>query len=62
MEMMRANVYDKPGHCEITQVPVPEIEPHQVLIKVMSCGILQRSGCGPCPGRIPGKIPTAERP
>ena len=25
MKMMRANVYDKPGHCEITQV--------------MSCGI-----------------------
>ena len=39
MDMMKANVYDKPGHCEVKQVPVPEIGPHQVLIKVMSCGI-----------------------
>lgn len=39
MEMMKANVYDRPGHCEITEVPVPETAPHQVLIKVMSCGI-----------------------
>lgn len=34
MDMMKANVYDKPGHCEVKQVPVPEIGPHQVLIKV----------------------------
>lgn len=49
MEMMRANVYDKPGHCEITQVPVPEIGPHQVLIKVMSCGICKGVRTWPLP-------------
>ena len=39
MDMMKANVYDKPGHCEVKQVPVPVIGLHQGLINVMSCGI-----------------------
>lgn len=39
MKMMRANVYDKPQHCSIVEVPVPKVKDDQVLIKVMSAGI-----------------------
>ena len=47
MDMMKANVYDKPGHCEVKQVPVPEIGPHQVLIT--------------CSRWIPCRVPTVKR-
>ena len=57
MEMMRANVYDKPGHCEITQVPVPEIGPHQVLIKVMSCGICKGADVALAQGGFLARFP-----
>ena len=57
MEMMRANVYDKPGHCEITRVPVPEIGPHQVLIKVMSCGICKGADVALAQGGFLARFP-----
>ena len=37
--MMRAQVIEAPGKMVLKQVPVPEISPDEVLIKVSMCGI-----------------------
>lgn len=36
---MRAGVYRGPGRVEVEQVPVPEIGPGEVLVRVAACGI-----------------------
>lgn len=37
--IMKAAVYHEPRHITLEQVPIPEIGPHDVLIKVHACGI-----------------------
>jgi D-arabinose 1-dehydrogenase-like Zn-dependent alcohol dehydrogenase len=39
MKTMRAAVVEEPYRMKITQVPVPEINDDEVLIKVKYCGI-----------------------
>ncbi|MDD3921872.1 MAG: alcohol dehydrogenase catalytic domain-containing protein, partial [Eubacteriales bacterium] len=36
---MRAILYTNPKEFSVAEVPTPECKPHQVLIKVMACGI-----------------------
>ncbi|KAI1794472.1 NADP+-dependent D-mannitol dehydrogenase [Ganoderma leucocontextum] len=36
---MEAIYYEKPGIFELATVPIPEVKPHQVLIKVTCCGL-----------------------
>jgi L-iditol 2-dehydrogenase len=36
---MRAGVYREKGEVRVEEVPVPEVGPHEVLIKVAACGI-----------------------
>lgn len=57
MEMMKANVYDKAGHCQVIQVPVPDIAPNQVLIKVMACGICKGADVALANGGFLAKFP-----
>ena len=38
-KMMKAAVFEKPGEIKVKEVPVPEIGPREVLIKVMFTGI-----------------------
>lgn len=39
MTKMKALVYDRPERFDIKEVPIPDIAPNQVLVKVMSCGV-----------------------
>lgn len=57
MKMMRANIYDKPGHCEIKEVPVPACGPKQVIIKVMSAGICKGADVPLSKGGFLAKFP-----
>lgn len=57
MNTMRANVYEKPGSCGIRQVPIPECGEHQVLIKVMSCGICKGADVALARGSFLARFP-----
>ena len=50
MATMRAQVLERPYHYELKEVPIPEINDDEVLVKVKYCGI-----CGSDWGSYTGK-------
>lgn len=54
---MRANVYDKPQSCSVIQVPVPTCKDHQVIVKVMSCGICKGADVALASGNFLARFP-----
>ncbi|MCM3783544.1 NAD(P)-dependent alcohol dehydrogenase [Neobacillus mesonae] len=38
-KVMKAAVMDKPGHIEIKELPIPEVKPDEVLVKIMAVGV-----------------------
>ena len=56
-DTMRANVYEKPGVCSIRNIPVPQCDDSQVLIKVMSCGICKGADVALARGSFLSRFP-----
>lgn len=57
MSMMRANIYDRAGHCEVKEIPKPICGKEQVIIKVMSCGICKGADVALAQGGFLAKFP-----
>lgn len=39
LKLMKAAIMDKPGHIEIKELPMPEVKPDEVLVKIMAVGV-----------------------